>query len=352
MKKKLIFIFVLFCCIGAVLGICCYNFLNKTEYILNLPKEAENYINITLVSDNDSRTIETSDNIQKLLNKIVGIERITTKESIEDIPNDMEKCLKLDILFDKGATVSTIYVYKKADKYYIEQPYNGVYEITEEEYNDINKFYQDIKEEVTELEKLNIIKRIEQLNSVDQLGKSFKTSELTDEELLRMGYCSFGPVKNFGFIDTTFEELNKYYIKGNFGIEVSQPKDIYCSCGQVISKYNSSNDKYTWDQEFHYLNHKSDAFNEIKDIYKIEDKYIAEVYKIFPDLLMNSSTTQYNFYPTYNDAVNQENVLFTVTNEDEFTNAVENLDDSKKVLYTLTFKRDGTFKLTNYEIEK
>lgn len=161
MKKKLIFIFVLFCCIGAVLGICCYNFLNKTEYILNLPKEAENYINITLVSDNDVRTIETSDNIQKLLNKIVGIERITTKESIQDMPNDMEKCLKLDILFDKGSTVSTIYVYKKSDKYYIEQPYNGVYEITEEEYNDINKFYQDIKEEVTELEKSNIIKRIE-----------------------------------------------------------------------------------------------------------------------------------------------------------------------------------------------
>lgn len=66
---------------------------------------------------------------------------------------------------------------------------------------------------------------------------------------------------------------------------------------------------------------------------------------------MNSSTTQFNFYATYNDAVNQENVLFTVTNEDDFTEAVGNLDDSKKVLYTLKFKKESSsLKLVSYEI--
>lgn len=85
-------------------------------------------------------------------------------------------------------------------------------------------------------------------------------------------------------------------------------------------------------------------------MYKVEDKYIVEVYKIFPDLLKNSSTTQYNFYSTYNDAANQQNALFSIANEDEFTNAVESLDDSQKVLYTLTFERNGTFKLVNYVI--
>ena len=53
---------------------------------------------------------------------------------------------------------------------------------------------------------------------------------------------------------------------------------------------------------------------------------------------MNSNPTQFNFYPTYNDAVNKTNVLFTVTNEDEFENAVKALDDSKKTSYTMTFK--------------
>lgn len=351
MKGNLIFIFVLFMCIGAVLGIFCYNILNKTEYTLNLPKEAENYSSITLEYNGDARTIETSENIQNVLNILVSTERITTEESIQDSPTDVEEELKIDITFDKGAT-STIFAYKKADKYYIEQPYNGVYEITQEEYNDINKFYQDLKVEVTNMEKTSLTNRVKSLTPVDQLGKSFKTSELTNDELLRLGYSIFGPVKNFGFLDITFEDLNRTYVKGFFGREDATAKDILCSCGEIIATYNSSNDTYTWDQEFHYLNHKSDTFNEIKDMYKIEDKYIVEVYKIFPDLLMNSSTTQYNFYPTYNDASNQENALFTVTSEDEFTNAVENLDDSQKVLYTLTFKRDGTFKLVNYEINK
>ncbi len=351
MKNKLIYILILFMCVGAVLGIYCYNTLNKTEYTLNLPKEAENYSNITIEYNGDARVIEKSENIQSILNKLIGSERITKKESIQDNPIETEEEFKIDITFDKGAT-STIFVYKKADKYYIEQPYNGIYEITQEEYNSINKFYQDLKVEVTNLEKTSLTNRVKNLTPVDQLGKSFKTSELTNDELLRMGYSLFGPVKNFGFLSITFEDLNRTYIKGFFGREEATAQDILCSCGQVISKYNPSNDEYTWDQDFHYLNHKSDTFNEIKDMYKIEDKYIVEVYKIFPDLLMNSSTTQYNFYPTYNDAVNQENALFTVTNEDEFTNAVETLDDSEKVLYTLTFKRDGTFKLVNYEINK
>lgn len=351
MKGKMIFIVVLFMCIGAVLGIFCYNTLNKTEYTLNLPKEAENYSSITLEYNGDARTIETSENIQNVLNNLVSTERITTEESIQDSPTNAEEELKIDITFDKGAT-STIFAYKKSDKYYIEQPYNGVYEITQEEYDDLNKFYQDLKVEVTNLEKTSLTNRIKSLTPVDQLGKSFKTSELTNDELLRLGYSIFGPVKNFGFLDITFEDLNRTYVKGFFGREDAQAEDILCSCGEIIATYNSSNDTYTWDQKFHYLNHKSDTFNEIKDMYKIEDRYIVEVYKIFPDLLMNSSTTQYNFYSTYNDAANQENALFTVTNEDEFTNAVENLDDSKKVLYTLTFKRDGTFKLVNYEINK
>ena len=351
MKKKLIYIFVLFACIGAVIGIFCYNTLNKTEYTLNLPKEAENYLSITLEQNDDSRKIETTENIQSILNKLVGTDRITTEESIQDIPNNMEESLKIDIEFDKGA-ISTIFIYKKADKYYIEQPYNGIYEITQEEYNEILKFYQDLKVEVTNMEKTSLTNRVEKLDPVDQIGKSFKTSELTNDELLRLGYSLFGPSKNFGFVDTTFEDLNKTYIKGFFGREDAQAKDIICSCGEVISTYNSSNDTYTWDTQFHYLDHKSDTYNQIKDMYKIEDKYIVEVYKIFPDILKNSSTTQYNFYSTYNDAANQENILFTVANEDEFTNALENLEDSQKVLYKLTFEREGTFKLVDYEINE
>lgn len=349
MKKKIVIISVLLIAITGILG---GMFFNKTKYILNLPKEAEKYSSITLNYHNDIRTIEKSENIEKLINKLVAVERITRKESTQDIPLDMEDFLKIDIKLNEDKS-STIYIYKKAEEYYIEQPYNGVYKITQEEYNDINKFYQDLKIELDMIEKSSIERSIKYIIPVDQIGKSFNVDELTNEELLRYGYFLLGPKKNYGFEHRiSLEDLNKYYIKAYFWNKEAVADDIYCSCGEKIAYYNETTKEYTWDdQEFHYLDHSSKTFNEVKEFYKIEDTYIAKVYKIFPDLLMNSSTTQFNFYATYNDAVNQENVLFTVTNEDDFTEAVGNLDDSKKVLYTLKFKKESSsLKLVSYEI--
>lgn len=345
-KKVIIYITILFICIGAIAGIYCFN---KTEYSLNLPKE-NNVSSVALEYSGSKITIETNENITSIINKLANEGRTTKKESIQDSPVNVEDEMVVNFYFDEENS-SVVFVYKKNSKYYIEQPYNGIYEITQEEYTDIVKFYQELKVEPMMIEIQNIENRIDKLDPVDQLGKSFKTSDLTNDELLRMGFCLFGPVKNFGFEDITFEDLNRTYINGFFGRDDVQPKDILCSCGKLISTYNRSNDTYTWDKKFHYLDHKSDTYNEIKDIYKVEDRYIVEVYKIFPDLLKHSSTTQYNFYATYNDAANKENPLFTVTNEDEFIKAAETLDDSKKVLYTLTFKRiKGSFKLENYEI--
>lgn len=327
-------------------------FMNRKEYKLEFPKESENYTNISIDINNDIRTVETSENIQKLLDIIIKEEKVTKKESIQDIPTDMEDEIRIDFTFDKGKT-STIFIYKKNKDYFLEQPYNGIYEISKEEYSSVIDYYDNLKEELKTLEKTSITKRVDNLEPADWLGKSFKTEDLTNDELLRLGFSIFGPVKNFGFLDITFENLNRTYIKGFFGREDGIPKDITCSCGKVIATYNSSNDTYTWDDEFHYLNHKSNVYNEIVDMYKIEDKYIVKTYKIFSDIMMNSSTSEYNFYNTYNAAVNEENKLFIVSNEEEFTSALESLDNSKKVLYTLTFKKiSGTYKLINYEMNE
>ena len=37
-------------------------------------------------------------------------------------------------------TEQVMYLYTKSDKYYIEKPYDGIYEITQEEYNNILKY--------------------------------------------------------------------------------------------------------------------------------------------------------------------------------------------------------------------
>lgn len=344
MKKKNIVFIMLGIILVMVIVVVCLLSLNKTEYTLILPKEANS---ITLRQNDDARTIEYSENIQNIMNKLTGMERTTYEKSVQDTPTNTED--EITIIFDDDKA-STVFVYKKKNKYYIEQPHNGIYGITEEEYNDINKFYNGLREEVTNLEKNSLTNRVNKLAPVDWLGKSFKTADLTNEELLRLGFSLFGPVENFGFVDITFKDLNRTYIRGYFGREDVFPQDITCSCGKVISTYNSENDTFTWDSELHYLEHKSNVYNEILDMYKIEDKFIVKVYKIFSDVMVNSSTTEYNFYSTYNDAADKENVLFTVTNESEVASALESLDDSKKVLYILIFKQDGTFKLVNYEI--
>lgn len=236
----------------------------------------DGFTSITLEKNNEEITIETNDNVKSIINKLNNLEKVTTPKSIQDIPVNMEDEIKITFNDEKN---TTIYTYMKNNNYYIEQPYNGIYEITKEEYRDINDFYENLREEVTELEKVSLTKIVEKLEVADWLGKSFKVSDLINEELLRLSFEMFGPTKNFGFEDITFENLERTYIKGNLGRDDAEPKDITCLCDKVIAKYNSSNDTYTWDNEFHYLDYKSNVYNEILDMYKVEDKYIIEVEK-------------------------------------------------------------------------
>ena len=322
---------------------------SKKEYTLDLPKEADNYSSITLTLNSDDRTIKLAENMQKILDKLVGTGRTTTQENLNSVIDESEK-LKIDFEFCKGGT-STVYVLQQEEKYYIEQDLNGVYEITKEEYDSITTFYNELKVPLGELADVSIRKRVDKLKVVDQLGKSFKTSELTNDEVLRLGYCLFGPVKNFAWTSITFEDLQRTYLNGWLGRNDCTPADITCFCGEMIATYNADKDEYTWDDSFHYLDHSAKSYDEIVEMYQIEDRFVVELYKIFPDIMMNSNPAQFNFYPTYNDAVNKTNVLFTVTNEDEFESAVKALDGSKKTSYTMTFKLEkGSYKLEEYKI--
>lgn len=206
---------------------------------------------------------------------------------------------------------------------------------------------------LTEDEKEEIQETIEKIAPIDYLGKSFKSEELSNDEILRIGLYIFNP-RNSGFdaINADFVVTNK--AKNYFGIENVELVDITCSCGKTIATYDAEKNWYCWSiDDTHYLEHKAEAYNEFIDFYKIDDLYYVEMYKIFPDLMVNSSSSQYNFYATYSDAERQENVLFTVSNESEFTSALEQLDDSKKVKYTYIFKLSESrrdYILTEYKI--
>lgn len=139
MKKEIIiFIIVLFLCIGAVASIYCYNKLNKRTYSLELPI-AEEISNITLEKNKKKIDVNDSQEIKNIVDILGGIKRITKKESIQDMPVNVENEIKINFKITNNE-IKTIYVYKRKNKHYIEQPYNGIYEISEDEYNSIEKY--------------------------------------------------------------------------------------------------------------------------------------------------------------------------------------------------------------------
>ncbi len=139
MKKEIIiFIIVLFLCTGAVVGIYCYNKLNKRTYSLELPI-AEEISNITLEKNTKYIDVNNSQEIKNIVEILEKTKRTTKKESIQDMPVNVENEIKINFKITNNE-IKTIFVYKRKNKYYIEQPYNGIYEINQDEYNSIEKY--------------------------------------------------------------------------------------------------------------------------------------------------------------------------------------------------------------------
>ena len=98
--------------------------------------------NIIEIIDGDVRHItccgRKMEEMKDILYVLNGTKRVTKNESIQDAPVNIDGEIKVDFHFIE-AGVSTIFVYKKNNSYYIEQPYNGIYQISGDEYNSIEK---------------------------------------------------------------------------------------------------------------------------------------------------------------------------------------------------------------------
>ena len=60
----------------------------------------------------------------------------TRKESVQDVPQ-VESYIKIDIQSETGT--STLFAYEDNMKYYIEQPYQGIYEIDSKQYEKLQE---------------------------------------------------------------------------------------------------------------------------------------------------------------------------------------------------------------------
>lgn len=137
-KGKMIFIIILLVCVGGVLGILYFNKINKSSYTLNIPSD-DNVYSIDLEQNGKRIEVSEQDKIKDIIYIISEVKRTTTNESIQDSPINVENEIKIDFEYEENKT-STVFVYKKNGKYFIEQSYNGIYRISPDEYNSIEKY--------------------------------------------------------------------------------------------------------------------------------------------------------------------------------------------------------------------
>ncbi len=130
---SIIFLIVFLTIIGIV-----FYFGNGRFYKLNLP-ETEKLESISLEQESKKKTYSDKTEIEDIIYVIKGNERTTKKESIQDYPVNSENIIKVEFHFiEQGSSI--LFVYNEDNKYFIEQPYNGIYQISEDEYNSIEKY--------------------------------------------------------------------------------------------------------------------------------------------------------------------------------------------------------------------
>ena len=137
MQRKFFIILIIILLMLMILGIF-YYFMNSRTYNLNLP-QLEKLESISLEQDTNKKVINDNEKMKDIINILNETKRTSKEESIQDSPVNTTNKIKIDFYF-KETGASTLFVYERNNKYYIEQPYNGIYIISINEYNSIEKY--------------------------------------------------------------------------------------------------------------------------------------------------------------------------------------------------------------------
>lgn len=133
-KNKLVCSLIVVFVVAAIVGLIWYKLETRQVYILDIPN-SYNLSSISYELESGSVTVMTEEEMDKVLNGIYDLNLSTKSVSVQDYPTDVEQLVAIRFYYKEEDTVGNIYIYKKKDKYYLEEPYNGIYKITEENYN-------------------------------------------------------------------------------------------------------------------------------------------------------------------------------------------------------------------------
>lgn len=135
MKKKLKFFIGIAIIMVVVLAIFIVVQINQETYEITIPSLDEvTLVSIDSLSQYDDVTeFDDKEEIAKIYH--IFRNQTTTQESINDNPVNPD--ILFLVTFKKNDETTKVYIYKKNNQYYIEQPYNGIYTIAKKDFETI-----------------------------------------------------------------------------------------------------------------------------------------------------------------------------------------------------------------------
>ena len=133
-KNKIISILLVIFVVLAIIGIVWYKMENRQVYVPDIPN-SHNLSSISYELPSGLITVAEEDKMDKILNGLYDLELSTQEESVQGVPMGVEDLVAIRLYYKEDDAVGNFYIYKVKDKYYLEEPYNGVYKISEKDYN-------------------------------------------------------------------------------------------------------------------------------------------------------------------------------------------------------------------------
>ncbi len=122
---------------GTLFGVSLYR-KHRHSYALDIPAEISK---IEIQGSKGTVLLTQTEDIDALRNIICPVKRVTHEESVHDAPINAEDVIMIDFYTDEGKTNKRVFVYERNSKCYIEQPYNGIYQISQEEFEKIGSYF-------------------------------------------------------------------------------------------------------------------------------------------------------------------------------------------------------------------
>lgn len=229
MKGKNIVILIVFILVILIFTLC-FAIINKPKYNLKLPEISDVSSIFVTLNDNEVK-LDKEEDITSIITTLMSNGRTTKIESIQDFPVNVSNVITIKI-YHKSSGSSTLFVYERKGNYYLEQPYNGIYEISSDEYNSILNFTK----ETNALDEFYDTKLTTGYVNIKQIKEDYTIEEAINDKCFVVNHAKV-------YNENLYEEfMNKYNNKESAYIRLVQPTTE----GDLVIydiKYDKDNDK-------------------------------------------------------------------------------------------------------------